>query len=169
MHQEYPCDQFWRNTHRLLDKMTYLRSYLNDMLKKHPQGEGFKLIRKAARRAGNLHPREATELETVSLGILQLVSLFFPLFWTASFYNSNFRLPDDNASPTPPDEKKLRVFADLRIQVSEFIRSLDNSEESQWLAQYMVDEGASCCDVVKDMFKEYLANCQMSESDEGKK
>ena len=74
MHQEYPCDQFWRNTHRLLDKMTYLRSYLNDMLKKHPQGEGFKLIRKAARRAGNLHPREATELETVSLGILQLVS-----------------------------------------------------------------------------------------------
>ena len=50
--------------------MTYLRSYVNDMLKKHPEGEGFKLIRKAARRAGNLHPREATELETVSLGIL---------------------------------------------------------------------------------------------------
>ncbi len=145
--------------------MTYLRSYVNDMLKKHPEGEGFKLIRKAARRAGNLHPREATELETVSLGILEIVAFFVPLFWGASrFSSSSISLPGDNDVTPPPDEKRLKVFADLRAQVSEFIQLLDKSKETQWLAQYMVDEGASCCDVVQEMFKEYLEDCQTTAS-----
>ena len=134
------------------------------MLKKHPEGEGFRLIRKAAKRAGNLHPREATELETVSLGLLESLAFFIPLFWGTLPYKSSPRIPDDNVRDPLPDKQKLKVFSELRTQVSEFIQLLDKSKDTQWLAQYMVDEGASCCDVVQEMFKEYLDDCQATES-----
>ena len=62
--------------------MGYIRSYVNKMLKKHPQGDEFKLIRKLARRAGNLYPREKTELEQVSLGILNIAIFASDAFYT---------------------------------------------------------------------------------------
>ena len=39
------------------------------------------------------------------------------------------------------------------------IKNLDKSENSQWLATYMVDEGARDCEKVIKIFKNFLLDC----------
>ena len=142
--------------------MGYIRSYVDKMLKKHPQGNEFRLIRKLARRAGNLYPPEKTELEQVSLGILNIVTFASDTFYTKrharGWRSSGFEL--DPSLFMPDEEKRKKRFEELRIKLSGLIQLLDTNEDSQWIARYMIDEGASCCDVAQQMFKDYLKGCE---------
>ena len=51
-------------------------------------------------------------------------------------------------------------FKSLKDKLTALIEALDNSEDSQWLATYMIEEGASRCDLALEMFKDYLKWCK---------
>ena len=142
--------------------MTYLRSYVNEMLNKHPQGEEFRLIRKLAKRAGNLYPQEKTELEHVSLELLNIAIFAGSVAFPERRASRIFGL-DHCFDFTPDPEKRHQLFEALRTKVSALIKLINTSENSQWLARYMIEEGVSNCDVAQEIFKEYLEACKDQE------
>jgi hypothetical protein len=51
-------------------------------------------------------------------------------------------------------------FKSLKDKLTALIEVLDKSDDSQWLATYMIEEGASRCDLALEMFKDYLKWCK---------
>ena len=132
--------------------MGYLRAYLNEMLEKHPQGREFEEVRFLARQIRSYRPdkdvvpiEEADPKETPIGKIIGTISYAFSLGDNDTYKNSNARDKD---------------FKSLKDKLTALIEVLDKSEDSQWLATYMIEEGASRCDLVLEMFKDYLKWCK---------
>mgnify|MGYP001298370950 FL=1 len=132
--------------------MGYLRAYLNEMLEKHPQGREFKEVRFLARQIRSYRPdkdvvpiEEADPKETPIGKIIGTISYAFSLGDNDTYKNSNARDKD---------------FKSLKDKLTALIEALDKSEDSQWLATYMIEEGASRCDLALEMFKDYLKWCK---------
>ena len=132
--------------------MGYLRAYLNEMLEKHPQGREFEEVRFLARQIRSYRPdkdvvpnEEADPKETPIGKIIGTISYAFSLGDNDTYKNSNARDKD---------------FKSLKDKLTALIEALDKSEDSQWLATYMIEEGASRCDLALEMFKDYLKWCK---------
>ena len=132
--------------------MGYLRTYVNEMLEKHPQGREFKEVRFLARQIRSYRPdkdvvpiEEADPKETPIGKIIGTISYAFSLGDNDTYKNSNARDKD---------------FKSLKDKLTALIEALDKSEDSQWLATYMIEEGASRCDLALEMFKDYLKWCK---------
>ena len=132
--------------------MGYLCAYLNEMLEKHPQGREFEEVRFLARQIRSYRPdkdvvpiEEADPKETPIGKIIGTISYAFSLGDNDTYKNSNARDKD---------------FKSLKDKLTALIEALDKSEDSQWLATYMIEEGASRCDLALEMFKDYLKWCK---------
>ena len=132
--------------------MGYLRAYLNEMLEKHPQGREFEEVRFLARQIRSYRPdkdvvpiEEADPKETPIGKIIGTISYAFSLGDNDTYKNSNARDKD---------------FKSLKDKLTALIEALDKSEDSQWLATYMIEEGASRCDLALEMVKDYLKWCK---------
>ena len=132
--------------------MGYLRTYVNEMLEKHPQGREFEEVRFLARQIRSYRPdkdvvpiEEADPKETPIGKIIGTISYAFSLGDNDTYENSNARDKD---------------FKSLKDKLTALIEALDKSEDSQWLATYMIEEGASRCDLALEMFKDYLKWCK---------
>ena len=144
--------------------MGYLRPYLNEMLEKHPQGREFEVVRFLARHIGSYRPdkdvvpkEEADPKETPIGKILPLIGVisgFGSKDAGGDFRFDYFGLGDRYGRYTchSPDKD----FKSLKDKLTALIESFDKSEDSQWLAIYMIEEGASRCDLALEMFKDYL-------------
>mgnify|MGYP001353976177 FL=1 len=113
--------------------MGYLRAYLNEMLEKHPQGREFEEVRFLARQIRSYRPdkdvvpiEEADPKETPIGKIIGTISYAFSLGDNDTYKNSNARDKD---------------FKSLKDKLTALIEALDKSEDSQWLATYMIEEG----------------------------
>ena len=127
--------------------MTYLNSYVKKMLEEHPHGEEFKSIRNLCSTSGTPYNyREDAPGETIADIILSL------LISGAM-----------GGVPISPKREKSQRKYDANAKASEktfeLIKILDKSDDSQWLATYMVDEGAGDCEKVIEMFKDFLSDC----------
>ena len=141
--------------------MTYLRPYVNNMLRNHPHGEKFKEIRDLADRVGTYLP-EATansedklsyeEPQKELLKGLALVSLIIGGMFLLGL-SGGTRFGGRGRGRRRNDPK---YFDPLKQKLSELIDVLDQSNDSKWLATYMVEEGASGCPYAVSVFEEYL-------------
>ena len=141
--------------------MGYLRAYLNEMLEKHPQGREFEEVRFLARHIGSYRPdkdvvpkEEADPKETPIGKIIGAISYYF--IGAISYY---FGL-GDNDTYGKNSNARDKDFKSLKDKLTALIEALDKSEDSQWLATYMIEEGASRCDLALEMFKDYLKWCK---------
>ena len=126
--------------------MTYLNSYVKKMLKEHPHGEEFKTIKNLCNTSGTPYNyREDSIGDRTIAGILGFVILLATGTVELKGRARSQRKYDANEKAA---EKTL-----------ELIKILDKSENSQWLATYMVDEGAGDCEKVIEMFKNFLLDC----------
>ena len=133
--------------------MGYLRPYLNEMLEKHPQGREFEEVRFLARHIGSYRPdkdvvpiEEADPKETPIGKIIGFIFDYFDL--------------GDNRYGGYTRHTRDKDFKSLKDKLTTLIEALDKSEDSQWLATYMIEEGASRCDLALEMFKDYLKWCK---------
>ena len=151
--------------------MGYLRPYLNEMLEKHPQGREFERVRFLARHIGSYRPdkdvvpkEEADPKETPIGKILPLLPLIGVISGFGSYdAGGGFRLSfggfgDRYGGITRHTRDK--DFKSLKDKLTALIEVLDKSDDSQWLATYMIEEGASRCDLALEMFKDYLKWCK---------
>ena len=152
--------------------MGYLRPYLNEMLEKHPQGREFEEVRFLARHIGSYRPdkdvvpkEEADPKETPIGKILPLIGVIsgFGSYNAGEGFRLSFgglgdryRNNRGGATRHSPDKD----FKSLKDKLTALIEALDKSEDSQWLATYMIEEGASRCDLALEMFKDYLKWCK---------
>ena len=156
--------------------MGYLRPYLNEMLEKHPQGREFEEVRFLARHTGSYRPdkdvvpkEEADPKETpigkITKKILPPIGFMLGLgkFDAGGGFRLSFGGVDDRyvgaygrSTRHSPDKD----FKSLKDKLIVLIEALDKSEDSQWLATYMIEEGASRCDLALEMFKDYLKGCK---------
>ena len=141
--------------------MGYLRAYLNEMLEKHPQGREFEEVRFLARQIRSYRPdkdvvpkEEADPKETPIGKIIGAISYYF--IGAISYY---FGL-GDNDTYGKNSNARDKDFKSLKDKLTALIEALDKSEDSQWLATYMIEEGASRCDLALEMFKDYLKWCK---------
>ena len=131
--------------------MTYLRSYVNKMLKNHPQGETFKDIRFLARYVQDYEPpipdpdeEEQTNAQKILYTTLKIMLSIL------------------GGGPSRSDIKRKnfsRYYEELKQKMSELMDVLDCSEDSIWLATYMIEEGVPVCPYAVSAFENYLEQC----------
>ena len=140
--------------------MTYSRPYVNNMLRNHPHGEKFKEIRVLADRVGTYLPEATTnsegklsyeEPQKELLKGLALVSLIIGGMFLLGLSGGNRPVGGRGRRRNDP-----KYFDPLKDKLSELIDVLDQSNDSKWLATYMVEEGASGCPYAVSVFEEYL-------------
>ena len=133
--------------------MTYVRPYVNNMLKSHPHGDTFKEIRYLARYIESYMPPVPDPDETRAQKILYAtLNVFFTLL---------------GGGPTRSDrmEKNFpKYYEQLNQKLSDLMDVLDCSKDSLWLATYMIEEGAPSCPLAVSAFEEHLNKCELNPS-----
>ena len=132
--------------------MTYLRSYVNNMLKNHPRGEAFEEIRDLSRKVQAYVPpvpdpseEEPTRAQKILYGTL----------------NGFFTLAQGGPSRKAIKEQNFpKHYEQLNQKLSELMDVLDCSKDSIWLATYMVEEGVTGCPLAVSAFEKYLEKCE---------
>ena len=131
--------------------MTYLRSYVNNMLKKHPHGETFKDIRFLARYIQDYEPPIPDPHEEEQTNAQKTL-----------FATLNIMLSILGGGPSRSDIRRKdcpKYYEELKQKLSELMGVLDCSEDSMWLATYMIEEGVPICPYAVSVFEEYLERC----------
>ena len=131
--------------------LTYLRSYVNNMLKKHPHGETFKDIRFLARYIQDYEPPMPDPDEEEQTNAQKTL-----------FTTLNIMLTILGGGPSRSAIRRKdfpKYYEELRQKLSELMDVLDCSEDSIWLATYMIEEGVPICPYAVSVFKEYLERC----------
>ena len=143
--------------------MTYLRSYVNKMLEKHPHGDTFKKIRELARHVEDYEPPipepevdEQTRKQRTSNSVLQILLSMLGLVVLSALSEDGFGRRNANRRVKLHQPK---YYEQLNQKLSELMDVLDCSKESKWLATYMIDEGASGCPLAVSAFEKYLEKC----------
>ena len=128
--------------------MTYVRAYVNNMLKNHPHGDTFKNIRYLARYIEDYVPPVPDPDETIEQKIFISILKGFIMMLAGGQTRSERR------------EKNFpRYYERLSQNLSELMDVLDCSKDSIWLATYMIEEGAPGCPLAVSAFEEYLEKC----------
>ena len=140
--------------------MTYLRSYVNNMLKNHPHGNTFEEIRSLARYVEDYLPpipnpgeEEQTRAQKILDGGLKLVDLSI----TSLIVGGSVRI---NSRSDIRRKNLPRYYEQLNQNLSELMDVLDCSKDSIWLATYMIEEGAPGCPLAVSAFEKYLEKCE---------
>ena len=145
--------------------MTYSRPYVNNMLRNHPHGEKFKEIRVLADRVGTYLP-EATTNSEGKLSYEEPQKELLKGFAIVSLIIGGMLLlglsggTKHRAGGWGGRSNDPKYFDPLKDKLSELIDVLDQSNDSKWLATYMVEEGASGCPCAVSVFEEYLKQCE---------
>ena len=130
--------------------MTYLRPYVNSVLKNHPHGDTFKEIRYHSHWVGSYIPPDPEEEEQTraqeifDVGVSIAIAAIFGGRSTRKLRNTS------------------EEFEPLKQRLSELMDILDCSKDSIWLATYRVEEGASDCPYAVSVFEEYLKRCELN-------
>ena len=159
--------------------MTYVRPYVNQVLKKHPLGKEFRIIRELI-----LHYEEGPNAVLASLNnvidyqgpykgtyqgpyrnfyVNKFLRIIFSLFTSRS--RSGMVIGHTN--------KARRCAEEAAKRVEILLKYLDKSKDSQWIVTYMLEdplkrvtalpnafsEGSFYCAVI-NMFDSYLKECQ---------
>lgn len=128
--------------------MTYLRPYVNNMLKNHPHGDTFKEIRYLARYIEAYVPPVPDPDETRAQKILY------------STLNGFFTILLGGPTRRSIKEKNFpKYYERLSQKLSELMDVLDCSKNSLWLATYMIEEGAPNCPLAVSAFEKHLEHC----------
>ena len=128
--------------------MTYVRPYVNNMLKNHPHGETFKEIRFLARRIEAYVPPVPDPDETRAQKILY------------GTLNAFFLIAQGGPSRRQIKEQSFpKDYEQLNQKLSELMDVLDCTKDSRWLATYMVEEGVTVCPLAVSAFEKYLEKC----------
>ena len=128
--------------------MTYVRPYVNNMLKNHPHGETFKEIRFLARRIEAYVPPVPDPDETRAQKILY------------GTLNAFFLIAQGGPSRRKIKEQSFpKDYEQLNQKLSELMDVLDCSKDSIWLATYMIEEGVAVCPLAVSAFEKYLEKC----------
>ena len=131
--------------------MTYVRPYVNNMLKSHPHGGTFKEIRYLARYIESYMPPVPDPDETRAQKILySILNGFFTML---------------GGGPTRSDRKEKnfpKYYEQLNQKLSDLMDVLDCSKDSLWLATYMIEEGAPSCPLAVSAFEEHLNKCELN-------
>ena len=131
--------------------MTYLRSYVNDMLKKHPHGEKFKEIRFLARYVEDYEPPIPDRDEEEQTGAQKILY---------SMLNIILTMLDGGVSRSDIKRENLpKYYEKLNQKLSELMDVLECSKDSIWLATYMIEEGAPGCPLAVSAFRKLLEQC----------
>lgn len=131
--------------------MTYLRSYVNDMLKKHPHGEKFKEIRFLARYVEDYEPPIPDRDEEEQTGAQKILY---------SMLNIMLTMLDGGVSRSDIKRENLpKYYEKLNQKLSELMDVLECSKDSIWLATYMIEEGAPGCPLAVSAFRKLLEQC----------
>ena len=131
--------------------LTYLRSYVNNMLKNHPHGETFKDIRFLARYVQDYEPPTPDPDEEEQTNAQKTL-----------YTTLNIVLSILGGGPSRSDIKRKnlpRYYEELKQKMSELMDVLDCSEDSIWLATYMIEEGVPVCPYAVNFFEKYLEKC----------
>ena len=134
--------------------MTYLRSYVNDTLKKHPHGEKFKEIRFLARYVEDYEPPIPDRDEEEQTGAQKILY---------SMLNIMLTMLDGGVSRSDIKRENLpKYYEKLNQKLSELMDVLDCSKDLIWLATCMVEEGALEYPYAVSVFEEYLEKGQLN-------
>ena len=131
--------------------MTYLRSYVNKMLKNHPHGEMFKDIRFLARYIQDYEPPTPDPDEEEQTNAQKIL-----------YTTLNITLTILSGGPSRSATKRKnfpKYYDELKQKLSELMDVLDCSEDSIWLATYMIEEGVPVCPYAVSAFENYLEQC----------
>ena len=123
--------------------MTYLSSYVREMHAKHPYGKDFKEISRLCEKVSD---REYIQRKNDNI-YTQLPKLIRA--------GLNGELYDKHQEIT---NVKLAKYEAMEKAI-ELIKILDHGEDSQWLAEYMIDKTSTISEV-KEIFKNYLRCCE---------
>ena len=140
--------------------MTYLRPYVINMLKNHPNGEKLKEIRDLARHVDAYLPptpdpdeEEETRAQKIIYSILE--SLIIAVFTTG--------LGEGGVGAKSRSDIRWEnlpgYYEQLKQNLPELMDVLDCSKDSIWLATYMVEEGAPGCPLAVSAFEKHLKQC----------
>ena len=142
--------------------MTYLRSYVNNMLKNHPYGDTFEEIRGLARYVEDYvtpipdpEEEDQTKAQKILDSILKIVGLSIVSLVVGGSVRIN-RRSDIRRENLP------KYYEKLNQNLSDLMDVLDCSKDSIWLATYMVEEGAPGCPLAVNVFKKYLEKCKLN-------
>ena len=128
--------------------MTYVRAYVNNMLKNHPHGDTFKNIRSLASSIEDYVPPVPDPDKTIEQKIFISILKGFIMMLAGGQTRSERR------------EKNFpRYYERLSQNLSELMDVLECSKDSIWLATYMIEEGAPGCPLAVSAFEEYLEKC----------
>ena len=131
--------------------MTYLRSYVNNMLKKYPHGEKFKEIRFLARYVEDYEPPIPDRDEEEQTGAQKILY---------SMLNGMLTMLDGGVSRSDIKRENLpKYYEKLNQKLSELMDVLECSKDSIWLATYMIEEGAPGCPLAVSAFRKLLEQC----------
>ena len=128
--------------------MTYLRSYVNNMLKKHPHGEKFKEIRFLARYVEDYVPPIPDPDEEEKTRAQKILYSTMKIMLQGGVSRGDIRR-----------ETYPKYHEQLKQKLSELMDVLDCSEDSIWLATYMIEEGVAVCPYAVSVFEKYLEQC----------
>ena len=131
--------------------MTYVRPYVNNMLKSHPHGDTFKEIRYLVRYIESYMPPVPDPDETRAQKILY------------GTLNGFFTIATGGPTRRQIKEQSFpKDYEQLNQKLSELMDVLDCSKDSIWLATYMVEEGAPSCPLAVSAFEEHLNKCELN-------
>ena len=121
----------------------YVNSYVKVMHKKHPQGEEFKMIE--ALMESDAKTNVVTDMHPIAR------FLFSPN--TSSAYGSS-------RSRKEAKENSKNNIEEAKKRLGDLLRRIDKSDDSQWLAQYLIDTAPAYCSEIVEMLEEYLESCK---------
>ena len=121
----------------------YVISYVNMMHKKHPQGEEFKMIKVLME--SDAKTNVVTDMHPIARFI------FSPN--TSSAYGS------DRDRKQSLENTKNNI-EEAKKRLGDLLSRIDKSEDSQWLAQYLIDTAPAYCSEIVEMLEQYLESCK---------
>ena len=118
------------------------------MLKKHPHGEKFKEIRFLARYVEDYVPAIPDPDEEEKTRAQKILYSTMKIMLQAGVSRGDIRR-----------ENYPKYHEQLKQKLSELMDVLDCSEDSIWLATYMIEEGVPVCPYAVSAFENYLEQC----------
>ena len=125
------------------EPMTYLNSYVREMHAKHPHGQDFKEVSRLCEKVS-----DCEHIQRKNDNIYTLLPKLIRAGLNGELYDKH----QENTNV------KLAKYEAMEKAI-ELIKVLDSGEDSQWLAEYMIDKTSTISEV-REVFKNYLRRCE---------
>ena len=150
--------------------MNYVRPYVNQMLKKHPLGKEFRIIRELI-----LHCWEGRNAILSSLNnVIDYQGAYkgtyqgpYRNFYVNKFLRLIFILFASRSRYSYSSGRRQRCAEEATRRVEVLLKYLDQSKDSQWIVTYMLEDPLKRTDIgdhdlspVINMLETYLKECQ---------